>query len=70
MKGWAQTAYRLERVILWEEHIQQCPPPVPQDQIGCAPMLQDIGCLNPKLHVLHIGDELIILSIIIFQLDF
>lgn len=47
----------LERVILWEEHAYSLVPST--IKIGCAPLLRAIGYLNPTLHVLQIGDELI-----------
>ena len=50
-------APRLERVILWEEDAYSKTPA--KIKIGSAPLLRAIGYLNPTLHVLQIGDELI-----------
>ncbi|KAI5001706.1 hypothetical protein ZWY2020_026356 [Hordeum vulgare] len=47
----------LERVILWEEDAYRLVPC--KIKIGCAPVLRAIGYLNPILHVLQIGDQLI-----------
>ncbi|KAI5001704.1 hypothetical protein ZWY2020_026354 [Hordeum vulgare] len=51
----------LERVILWEEDTYSLVPC--KIKIGCAPVLRAIGYLNPILHVLQIGDQLITVSI-------
>ncbi|XP_020188265.1 F-box/FBD/LRR-repeat protein At1g13570-like [Aegilops tauschii subsp. strangulata] len=50
-------APRLERIILWEDDAY-CKTPA-KIKIGSAPLLRAIGYLNPTLHVLQIGDELI-----------
>ena len=50
-------APRLERIILWEEDAYSKTPA--KIKIGSAPLLRAIGYLNPTLHVLQIGDELI-----------
>ncbi|KAE8788123.1 hypothetical protein D1007_37815 [Hordeum vulgare] len=47
----------LERVILWEEDAYSLVPC--KIKIGCALVLRAIGYLNPILHVLQIGDQLI-----------
>ncbi|XBI98254.1 hypothetical protein VPH35_018508 [Triticum aestivum] len=48
---------RLERIILWEDDAYSKTPA--KIKIGSAPLLRAIGYLNPTLHVLQIGDELI-----------
>jgi len=57
----------LERVILWEEDAYSITPA--KIKIGSAPLLRAIGYINPTLHVLQIGDELIMVRILKFQID-
>ncbi|KAI4964297.1 hypothetical protein ZWY2020_006716 [Hordeum vulgare] len=61
----------LERVILWEEDTYSLVPC--KIKIGCAPVLRAIGYLNPILHVLQIGDQLITVPMphrILMELEF
>ena len=57
----------LEHVILSEEDAYNNTPA--KIKIGSAPLLRAIGYINPTLHVLQIGDELIMVRILKFQMD-
>ena len=57
----------LEHVILSEEDAYNNTPA--KIKIGSAPLLRAIGYINPTLHVLQIGDELIMVRILKLQMD-